>query len=172
MAALAAGDMRGLAELVRRHQGRALALAYRILADWGLAEDAAQEAFVRVCRSAGSYRPEAKLTTWLYRIVTNLCLDGARRARHAPRLMADPPPVTSGDDPAEPIEKDEQSRLVRRAIGELPERQRVVIVLHRYHDLSHREVAEATGWTTSAVESLLVRAYANLRDALRPYVEE
>jgi RNA polymerase sigma-70 factor (ECF subfamily) len=167
MARLARGDMPALGELARRHQGRVLELAYRTLGSWDLAEDVAQEAFLRVHRAAKRYRPTAMFTTWLYRIVINLCLDEQRkRAKSGAPLepeVCEQIPASDHDT----AEKEEIAVLVRTAVQALPERQRVAVVLHRYSGLNHAQISEATGWTQSAVESLLVRAYANLREKLR-----
>ena len=166
MAALAAGDMEALGELVRRHQDKAFALAYRMLQRRSLAEDIAQEAFLRVCRAAARYRPDAAFTTWLYRIVTNLCLDHERRAARGPAPLPDGTAVPDRAATRDPIEACERAERVRDALAALPARQRTAVVLHRYQELSHAQIAEATGWSQSAIESLLVRAYANLRKAL------
>lgn len=166
MARLSTGDMGALGDLVRRHQQRVLSLAYRVLNDWHRAEDVAQETFLRVHRAAGRYKPEARFTTWLYRIVVNLCLDEQRsRGRRSIPLenAAGDWEAVSDDDAAE---RKELVQSVKAAVAELPERQRMALILHRYEGLSHGEIAEATGWTASAVESLLVRAYANLREKL------
>lgn len=163
LAAVAAGNMPALAELVCRHQANVLSLAYRMLSRWDLAEDVAQEAFLRVLRAAGQFEPKARFTTWLYRIVVNLCLDVRRRMRQAPISL---PETVASAKPEDPVEIEERASLVRSAVAELPERQRLVLVLHRYQDLSHRQIADVTGWSESAVESLLVRAYAGVRRAV------
>ena len=166
MARLAGGDMSALGELARRHQTSVLELAFRTLGAWDLAEDVAQETFLRVYRAAKRYKPTAKFTTWLYRIVINLCLDEKRkRAKAGVRLEPDvheKPSVSNHN----PTEKEEMAALVRAAVQALPERQRLALILHRYEGLNHAEISESTGWTQSAVESLLVRAYANLRGKL------
>lgn len=165
MAEVARGDTGALGVLVRRHQQAALGLARRLLGRQDAAEDVAQEAFLHVYRAARRYRPDARFTTWLYRIVVNLCHDARRRAGRAPaQLIEEAAPAQ--DPAADPLEADERAERVRRAVGALPERQRTAVILHRYHGLSHREVAQATGWSESAVESLLVRAYATLRREL------
>jgi RNA polymerase sigma-70 factor (ECF subfamily) len=172
MAALARGEMASLAELVRRHQSQARTLAYRMLRRWDLADDVAQEAFLRVMRGAASYQPTARFSTWLYRIVVNLCHDQLRRARPM-RLAAfedDPPEAPTHDEAAgNAMLRLEASCAVRNAIAELPERQRVAVLLHRFQGLDHAAVAEVTGSTASAVESLLVRAYARLREQLKAW---
>jgi RNA polymerase sigma-70 factor (ECF subfamily) len=166
MARLAAGEMSALGELAHKHQARILELAFRTLGAWDIAEDIAQETFLRVYRAAKHYKPTARFTTWLYRIVINLCLDEQRKRAKAgmsiePEVYEQLPASNSNH-----VEKQEIAAFVRAAIYALPERQRLAVVLHRYNDLNHAEISEATGWTQSAVESLLVRAYANLRSKL------
>ena len=166
MACLAKGEVSALGELARRHQHRVLEIAFRTLGHWDLAEDVAQETFLRIYRAAKHYRPDAQFTTWLYRIVVNLCLDEQRRrAKSAAPLES----IASEGLPAsdtDSAERREIAELVRAAVQELPERQRVAIVLYRYEGLNHTQISEVTGWSQSAVESLLVRAYANLREKL------
>ncbi|MBM4037180.1 MAG: sigma-70 family RNA polymerase sigma factor [Planctomycetes bacterium] len=165
MSRVAAGDMGALGELVRRHQGAVGSFAFRMLGRRDAADDVVQEAFLHVHRAARRYRPEAKFTTWLYSIVVNLCRDVARRAQRAP-VQLDDEPGPSTASATDPLVARERAERVRRALGALPERQRTAILLHRYQELSHREIAQATGWSESAVESLIVRAYATLRQEL------
>ena len=166
MTRLAAGDMEALGDLARRHQDRVLSLSYRVLGDWHRAEDVAQEAFLRVYRAAKRYKPKAKFTTWLYRIVVNLCLDERRKQSKTAAALEDAGPAVLAESGSNAVERKEVVGLVKTAVAELPERQRLVVILHRYDGLSHSEISEVTGWTQSAVESLLVRAYANLREKL------
>jgi RNA polymerase sigma-70 factor, ECF subfamily len=166
MANVGRGHMSSLGELVTRHQDKVLALAYRILSRWDLAEDVAQDAFLQVARAAERYEPTAKFTTWLYRIAVNLCIDIKRRRRRMPAELGDAAASLRAVSHDDPIEVREQAEQVRRAVASLSERQRVAVVLHRFEGLSHGQIGEVTGWTTSAVESLLVRAYANLRREL------
>ncbi len=166
MVRLGGGDMAALDQIAQRHRSRIVSLAYRVLGDWHRAEDVAQETFLRLRQAARTYQPQAKFTTWLYRIVHNLSIDQRRRAG-----IASPNPETAVEEPQDmpasaPVERRECARLVRKAIDELPDRQRQVVILHRYEGLSHTEISEITGWSKSAVESLLVRAYDNLREKL------
>lgn len=166
MARLARGDMSALGQLVHRHQQKVLALAYRILGKWDGAEDVCQETFLRLHKVAKTYTPRAKFTTWLYRIVVNLCFDEQRKsARHAVPLE-DVGSNIKANPSDNSLEKKELAAIVQNAINKLPERQRLAVVLHRYDGLSHEEISKVTGWTKSAVESLLVRAYTNLREKL------
>ena len=165
MQRIADEDRDAMAVLVRRHQQHVLALAFRFAGRWHTAEDIGQEVFIRVFRAAKTYRPDAQFTTWLYRLVANLCWDRRRKIARELRLQPEPPPHDV-DPPSAGLERQDRIERVQRAILELPDRQRLAIILHRYQSLSHREIAEATGWSQSAVESCLVRAYKALRDAL------
>ncbi len=166
MRRIAAGDRAALATLVRRHQATVLRLAYRVLGRWDDAEDVAQEAFLRVLSGAGEYRPEAQFSTWLYRIVSNLCLDERRRWARRRRWSLESAEISV--DPARESDQDrrELQQRVQQAVADLPQRQRLAVVLHRFEGLNHAEIAEITGWSASAVESCLVRAYAGLRQRL------
>ena len=165
MACLGRGGVACLGELSQRHQERVRRLAYRLLGRWDAADDVAQEVFLRVQCAAGRYRPEARFTTWLHRVVVNLCHDVQRREQRQPGPL---PLVEPGidDDPGMEMEASEAAQRVAAAVWRLPERQRTALVLHRYEGLSHQQVAAVTGWSASAVESLLVRAYARLREEL------
>ncbi|MCL5278666.1 MAG: sigma-70 family RNA polymerase sigma factor [Planctomycetes bacterium] len=169
MARLGRGDLAALGILAQRHQNRVLSLSYRLLGDWHRAEDVCQETFLRLRQAAARYEPKAKFTTWLYRIVHNLSLDQQRKAANDPvsleALQADTEETARDSS----VERHELAEAVQRAVGELSERQRRVIILHRYEGLSHEEIGEVTGWSKSAVESLLVRAYENLREKLASY---
>jgi len=165
MTRLADGDRSALAELVRRHQRSALELAYRTTGDRTLAEDIAQDAFLRVWKSADRYTPTAQFSTWLYRIVVNLCLDVFKKRKPAAGDLPDGSDLRA-EDPTVILERGERALAVRRAVAALPERQRIAVVLQRFSGLSIRGIAEATGATESAVESLLVRAHAALRKSL------
>ncbi|MEN6426008.1 MAG: sigma-70 family RNA polymerase sigma factor [Phycisphaerales bacterium] len=167
MARVGRDDMAALGVLAQRHRVHVLSLAYRLLGDWHEAEDIAQETFLRVRQAARGYEPQAKFTTWLYRIIHNLSMDRHRRAARAP-LPLEAAQEIQTEDPSRnsPAERAELTELVQKAIAQLSDRQRRVVVLHRYEGLSHVEISEVTGWSKSAVESLLVRAYENLRKNL------
>ena len=170
IADLARGNTEALEVLVRRHQGRVLSLAYRMLGDWDHAEDIAQEAFLRIYRSAGRYRGKSLVSTWLYRITVNLCLDHQRR-RKAIVPVEDLDTIADNAARQDPLEADETAVAVRQAVLDLNERQRTAVLLHRFEGLTHAQISEITGWSVSAVESLLVRAYETLREKLRKNVE-
>lgn len=169
MAALSSNDMSALGELARRHQSNVLALAYRTTGKWDHAEDIAQDVFLKVHKAAPRYKPTAKFSTWLYRVTLNLCIDHQRR--NAKRSFAVDPshlentPVEYPDT----IEKQELTRTVRNAVLQLPERQRHALILYRYQGLTYEEIADVIAASKPAVESLLVRAYANLRQKLAKF---
>jgi len=165
MALLGDGCREALAELVRRHQGAVLSLARRFLGRDELAEDVCQEAFVRVFQQAGRYRPTASFSTWLYRIVSNLCWDQRRRAARAPAALEHDAP-DEAPEPSVAGQRDELRQRVRQAVAALPDRQRLALVMHRFCGMGHSEIAAATGWSPKAVESCLTRAYATLRRQL------
>lgn len=166
MRAMAGGRPEALNVIVRRHQRSVLDLAYRFLGHWDLAEDICQEAFLRVFGAAPTYQPTARFSTWLYRIVANLCWDRRRRSARTPLPLSGIDVPTDAADPSVDIERAERREQVRRAVAGLPDRQRMILVMHRYSGLSHREIAESTGWSMRAVESCLVRAYRHLRGSL------
>jgi len=169
---LGRGRMPALALLVQRHQKRALHLAYRSLGDWHLAEDVVQESFLRVNRAAPKYRPDARFTTWFYRIVVNLCMDELRkRRRRAETTTQALAEASTSENPAEREERTELHQAVHRALDKLNERERVAVILHRFEGHSHGQIAEITETTASAVESLLVRAYRKLRADLAPFAK-
>lgn len=165
------GGMHALGALVKRHQDLVRGVAYRFTGRWDMADDIAQEAFLRVYRAAGSYKPTAAFSTFLYRIVVNLCLDYAKRPRLA-AMPEEPAIAAEGVGGGEAMEQAERISAVRREIAALPERQRMVLVMHRFERMNHAQIAESTGWSEGAVESLLVRAYAQLRQRLRDWIEE
>ncbi|HEX4953203.1 MAG TPA: RNA polymerase sigma factor [Thermoanaerobaculia bacterium] len=169
------GDERAFAGLVERHQERILRTCERLLGRAAEAEEAAQEVFLKLFRRGATFRPQGQLSTLLYRIAVNHCLNLLRRRKvlrflrlegegeetEAPRL--DPHDGRAG--PHESLEARQRWREVRRAIDRLPENQRSVLVLARFEGLSYREIAEVLGITLGAVESRLVRAMRNLEVA-------
>lgn len=166
MVRVAGRDRAALAVLVRRHQEKVIGLALRFLGRREAAEDICQDAFVRVFERASSYRPRAQFTTWLYRVVANLCWDQRRRARRDPVSLDLQSAGEQAPDAAEPVQRAERQDKVRRAIAQLPDRQRLALILHRFEGMSYKDIAATTGWSSSAVESCLVRAYGGLRELL------
>ena len=180
MARIAKGDEGAFEILVSRHQTSVLNLIYRFIGDRTQAKDFAQEVFIRVWQAAKSYKPEAKFTTWLYRITANLCfneLKSARRKKWFSSHLSDdqrgdtleemlPDGAPSAEDLL--LEK-ERNRQISDALQSLPESQRMALILKRYDGLSYQEIAQVIGCSVSAVESLLVRAKRALQEKLRDY---
>jgi RNA polymerase sigma-70 factor (ECF subfamily) len=164
----AAGDDDAFRVLVERWQGQILGFLTRSLASESEAEDVAQETFVRMCRNAGSYRPEGRFASWLFRIAGNLLRSRLRRRKILRFIRFDP---TEHDLPDPPrVEEDLRRRELREALGRalerLPERQREAFVLRYDAQLSHADIAGELGTTISAVETLLHRAKLALREHL------
>jgi RNA polymerase sigma-70 factor (ECF subfamily) len=166
MARIARGDEAAFSLLSRRHLRSVVALARHITGNAADAEDVAQDAMLRVWTHAPRWQPLASFKTWLTRIVVNLCLDRKRRRIILP-IEAAGDPADDAPDARDRMESAEADRRVAVAIDELPERQRVAIVLTYREGLSNAEVAEILGSSVSAVETLLVRAKQRLRSRLR-----
>jgi RNA polymerase sigma-70 factor (ECF subfamily) len=176
-------DAAAFAELVGRFQHRLVAVLHHIAGSPDEAEDLAQEVFLRVYRVRKKYRPKAKFSTWLFTIANNLALNALRDRRRRPVLPLEvresgplgPRPAetlapTRDDPPAHNLQQQELADVIRRALDDLNERQRVAIVLNKFEDMNYAEIAEVMGLTTKAVKSLLSRARGKLREALQGYV--
>lgn len=159
IARFAAGDQGAARALASRHTPRVLGLAMKMLRDNAEAEDVAQEAMLRLWKIAPDWRAgEAKVSTWLHRITSNLCIDRLRRKkRNGPPLedVAEPP------DPApsatQMLIAQDRAAAVTAAIRRLPERQRIAVTLRHFEDLGNPEIAERLDISVEAVESLLAR---------------
>ncbi len=159
---VARGDEPAFAELVRRHEARFFRVAHRILGDDRDAEDAVQLAYLRVFRKASEYRAEWAGSTWLYRVLTNVCIDVWRKRRRQP--------VGCDDREIEAIAGEAPSRSarmdLRRALVRLPAEMRTVVVLRFSEDLSYRDIARARGVTVNTIKTQLGRAKKILRAEL------
>ena len=169
LALTTAGDRGAFSELVLRHQGKVLGLAYRFSRDRQDAEELAQEVFFKAWRNAGSFRGESAFATWLYRLAVNCCLNN----RQGRKVRPDPQPLAgdlvAGTRPAadEMIAAEREAQL-KKALDALPARQRMALVLASFEDRSYEEIAAAMEASVPAVESLLFRARKNLAAILRP----
>ncbi|MDE1173890.1 MAG: RNA polymerase sigma factor [Parvibaculaceae bacterium] len=161
-----AGDQKACEVLMRRHLGRTLAVARRMLGNGADAEEIAQEVFLRVWTHAGRWEPgKAALSTWLHRVAMNLCLDRLRR-KGMVDIDAIPEPVSEEPGPHENLERSDLARQIDVALQALPARQRAAITLVHYQGLSNIEAAGILEVTVEAVESLLARGRRQLKIAL------
>jgi RNA polymerase sigma-70 factor, ECF subfamily len=161
------GDENAFRGLVERHQGRAYSQARRTLGDGREAEDAVQEAFIRVWRSLDRFDPDRTFSTWLYRITANVCLDrlkSADRKRAGNRPDGAEENLRSDDDPARTAQDRDLVQWLERFIPGLPPGQRSVFVLRDVQDLSVEETAEVLGLSKRAVISHLCLARKYLRE--------
>jgi RNA polymerase sigma-70 factor (ECF subfamily) len=165
MALVLQKDQAAFAELVTRHSSRFYALAYRTLFDKVAAEDAVQEAFVKLWRQPQQWRGDeqaVKFTTWFYRVVVNLCLDINKKK--TPFALADGFDVEDDDSNIETqLQQQQQQSLLDSAIAGLPEHQRTAINLCFYEKLSNQQAAEVMGLSLKALQSLLIRAKTALK---------
>lgn len=164
------GETEVFAELVGKYQGLVRNTIYRTLGPTPDLEDLAQEAFMKAYRSRERYQPSARFSTWIYRIVYNLCLNAIRNGsrRRMASLDERGNPSDSMDRPTQVIRRNELHELVREAIDQLPPNQRIAVILDKFQDLSYKEIAEVMETSVSAVKSLLSRARENLRRLLAP----
>ncbi|MBI2816106.1 MAG: RNA polymerase sigma factor [Acidobacteria bacterium] len=165
------GDEGSFTSLLSKHRDPVINYLYRMVQNAAVAEELAQDVFLRVYRARQTYEPTAKFTTWLYRIATHVALNALRDGRHArrdqplddplgerPREWRDPQPNVEDHMVA-----DAQGWEIRRAVQSLPEKQRAAVILHKFHDLDYKEIAQTLSCSESAVKSLLFRAYETLR---------
>lgn len=178
-------DAGAFEELVARYQSRLISVLEHLTPGRDLAEDLAQEVFLRVYRSRKRYKAGAKFSTWLFTIANNVA-SNARRAQGRKREVAaagrsDAPDAqvleqmaqaASGTMPSRVMAKAERAEIVRLAVEALNERQRMALLLAKFEGLSYAEIAEAMGLSVPAVKSLLTRARENLRMLLEPYIAE
>ena len=171
------GDESAFRILVEQYQDLVYNTALGIVQNESDAEDVAQEVFIQVYRSIGSFKSEAKLSTWIYRITTTRALDLLRARKSKKRFgllkrlweTAEESPMENIQDfnhPGVSLERKEEAAQLMTAIAQLPENQKVAFVLHKLEGLSYLEIAEVMGNTLPAVESLMHRARLNLRKIL------
>lgn len=182
MLRVAAGDESGFDYLVQKYHRAMIHFLFRMVRNQAVAEEMAQEVFLRVYRSRESYRAEAKFTTWLYRIATNLAVNHARDTKHertAQTVYLDAPdpetgstPDVADDDPSaeQLMLRDERMKAIRTHVMALPERQRMAVLMHKYQGMDYRQIGEVLKLSESATKSLLFRAYQTLRDKLKDFV--
>jgi RNA polymerase sigma-70 factor (ECF subfamily) len=182
MLELRAGNMAGFDFLIQKYRKPIIHFMYRMVRNQAVAEELAQEVFLRVYRSRETYRAEARFSTWLYRIATNLGVNYARDNRHernASTVYLDEADSETGTTPdvadtglgAEAaLLRDERLKAIRQHVMSLPERQRVAVLMHKYEGMDYRQIGDVLKLSESATKSLLFRAYQTLREKLKPFV--
>ncbi|NIM90644.1 MAG: sigma-70 family RNA polymerase sigma factor [Candidatus Aminicenantes bacterium] len=167
------GDIPAFEQIMKKHEKPVINTIYRFVGNRIRAEEIAQEVFIKVYNSAKRYRPKAKFSTWLYKIVTNTCFDDLRKKKNISASFFEneiPDPKQSSQDII--LEKDESDCFVREAINSLPKRQRIAVILREYNGLSYREISKILRCSTKSVESLLYHAKLGLKEKLMPYLKE
>ena len=176
------GDDAGYDILIQKYRKPIINFMFRMVHNQAVAEELAQEVFLRVYRSRQTYRAEAKFTTWLYRIATNLGVNHARDTKHertAQNVYLDQPDPETGTTPdvadltasaEENLIQDERMRAIRQHVMALSERQRTAVLMHKYQGLDYKQIGEVLKLSESATKSLLFRAYQTLRERLKDFV--
>jgi len=182
MLRLSAGNMAAFDFLLAKYRRPIVHFMYRMVRNEAVAEELAQEVFLRVYRSRETYRAEARFSTWLYRIATNLGVNHARDTRHeraASTVYLDEPDSESGSTPdvadltpgAEAnILRRERMAAIREHVMALPERQRMAVLMHKYEGMDYKQIGDVLKLSESATKSLLFRAYQTLREKLKPFI--
>ena len=182
MLQLRSGNMAAFDVLLEKYRKPIVHFMYRMVHNQAVAEELAQEVFLRVYRSRETYRAEARFSTWLYRIATNLGVNHARDTRHertASTIYLDQADDETGSTPdvadltpgvETRLVYDERLAAIRDHILALPERQRSAVLMHKYEDMDYKQIGEVLKPSDSATKSLLFRAYQTLRERLKGFV--
>jgi RNA polymerase sigma-70 factor (ECF subfamily) len=176
------GDDACYSYLIEKYRKPIIHFMFRMVRNQAIAEELAQEVFLRVYRSRQTYRAEARFSTWLYRIATNLGVNHARdtkQERSAQTIYLDAPDPETGTTPDVPdmtpsteqnLVRDERMNAIRQHVMALPERQRTAVLMHKYQDMDYKEIGDVLKLSESATKSLLFRAYQTLRERLKDFV--
>ncbi len=182
MLELRSGNMAAFDVLLSKYRKPIVHFMFRMVHNQAVAEELAQEVFLRIYRSRETYRAEARFSTWLYRIATNLGVNHARDTRHertASTIYLDEPDSETGTTPdvadstpsAEAnILRRERMNAIRQHVMALPERQKTAVLMHKYEGMDYKQIGEVLKLSESATKSLLFRAYQTLRDKLKDFV--
>jgi RNA polymerase sigma-70 factor (ECF subfamily) len=182
MLELKAGNMAGFDFLIQKYRKPIINFMYRMTRNQAVAEELAQEVFLRVYRSRETYRAEARFSTWLYRIATNLGVNQARDTRHeraASTVYLDEPDSETGTTPdvadstpdvESRLLRDERMAAIREHVMALPERQKMAVLMHKYEGMDYSQIGDVLKLSESATKSLLFRAYQTLREKLKGFV--
>jgi RNA polymerase sigma-70 factor (ECF subfamily) len=182
MLELSHGNIAGFDFLIQKYRKPIIHFMYRMVHNQAIAEELAQEVFLRVYRSRETYRAEARFSTWLYRIATNLGVNYARDNRHeriASTIYLDEIDAETGTTPdvadttpgAETnMLRRERMNAIREHVMALPERQRMAVLMHKYEGMDYKQIGDVLKLSESATKSLLFRAYQTLREKLKAFI--
>jgi RNA polymerase sigma-70 factor, ECF subfamily len=179
MRLVARGDTAAFEELIERHQALVIGTVARMLGSNSDVEDIAQQVFIRVWKSAGRYVPRAKFTTWVLKITRNLVFNELRRSKRRALVPIQTDPNAeeiqlkdeAAQSPDASLLETELQQAIDKAIAELPETQRMAVILRRYQDLSYERIADVLDLSVPAVKSVLFRARTELRGRLAHYLK-
>ncbi|MDQ6662914.1 MAG: RNA polymerase sigma factor [Acidobacteriota bacterium] len=161
--------------LLNRHRSIVVNYLARLVHNHGIAEELAQDVFIRVYRSRQAYEPSAKFTTWLFRITTNVALNHFRDERHDKlNVSLDQESANSAKRDApdrhataeQVLVREDWAREVREAVQALPEKQRAAVLMHKYEEMDYAQISRVLGCSQSALKALMFRAYETLREKL------
>ena len=184
IAALREGTNQAYGQLLDEYQQKVFGTCISFIPNYEDAEDIAQEVFMEIFNSIGKFKGDSKLSTWIYRIATNKCLEFIRKKNTKKRfglmqsLLGNDLPIdrnsyfTEFNHPGIQLENKEKSKILFAAINRLPEAQKIVYTLNKIDDLSYKEVSEITEKSVSSIESLLFRAKKNLQELLHDYYKK
>lgn len=173
------GDRAAFGRLYDRHARSVVNFAYRFVMDRAKAEELAQEIFLKLFKSAGSYEPKARFKTFLFRIASNHCLNERRRGEYKAETKlpetedgrpAVDPVAPEGEGPHEALAGRDLEQALARALSALPERERVAFCLGRFEGLAYKDIAAALDASEAAVKSLIHRATLSVARSLAPVV--
>ena len=179
MLRVAGGEEAAFEQLIERHQGAIIGTVSKMLGNASDAEDIAQQVFIRLWKSAPRYKPKAKFTTFLYTITRNLVFNESRRKsrkkEYSMEEREDDFHLQTADhqnaSPDQGMLQQELRQAVDKAIADLPEKQRLAVILRRYEGMPYDEIAKILGLSVSAIKSQLFRARHTLRESLQHYLE-
>jgi RNA polymerase sigma-70 factor (ECF subfamily) len=166
---IAERDLDAFRKLVERHKAFVYTTCCHLIGNHQQAEEASQDVFFQIYRSASAFRHRSKVSTWLYRISVNRSLNVIRRnkrSRWIKSLSGEETAGIPGEEPVDRLERKEMRDIIQTAVDSLPEKQRTAFVLNKYEGLSPKEIAEVLGISTNAVEARLHRAKLNLQKRL------
>ncbi len=182
MLELRAGNMAAFNFLLQKYRKPIIHFMFRMVRNQAVAEELAQEVFLRVYRSRETYRAEARFSTWLYRIATNLGVNRARdtkQERSVSTIYLDETDAETGTTPdladstpdvEASLVRQERMNAIREVVLSLPERQRMAVLMHKYEEMDYKQIGDVLKLSESATKSLLFRAYQTLREKLKDFI--